>query len=86
MSVDDFTATIISTDSDSEYQAKSAYIHEVDDSAKTLLVKFPGAPSGEYMIKIDHSSRGRIDSSALLVTTEAKVTAVSANSGSSNGG
>ena len=62
------------------------YIHEVNDADKTLRVKFPGAPSGEYMIRISHSTEGRIDSSALLVTTEAIVTGISTVSGSNNGG
>ena len=75
-----------STDPDTEFTPLDVYIYEVNDADKTLRIKFPGGPSGEYMIRLKHSTEGRIDSSALLVTTEAIVTNVSTFSGSNNGG
>jgi hypothetical protein len=75
-----------STDPDTEFSPLDMYIYEVNDADKTLRIKFPGGPSGEYMIRLKHSTEGRIDSSALLVTTEAIVTNVSTFSGSNNGG
>lgn len=83
---EDFTVTLLSRDTSSDYAARSVYVHEVDDNLRTLLVKFPGAPSGEYQFKLEHATRGRLDSSALAITTESIVTSVSANSGSSLGG
>ena len=77
---------MISTATDSDFTPLAMYIYEVNDDDKTLRVKFPGAPSGEYMIRLTHNSVGRIDSNALLITTEARVTGLSANSGSTHGG
>jgi hypothetical protein len=83
---EDFTATIAAVDPDSEYQAKELYVGEADNSARTITVKFNGAPSGDYQINVSHSVTGRIDSSALVITTESIVQGISANSGSSLGG
>ena len=73
-------------DADSEYIPYDLYIHEANDADKTLKIKFPGAPSGDYMIKLQHANQGRIDSNALIVTTEAIVTSMSKNQGSNLGG
>lgn len=82
----DFKAKLKSTDTSSDFTPLEMYIYEVNDGDKTLRVKFPGAPSGEYKVELTHESIGRIDVSALVITTEAKVTGLSANSGSSLGG
>lgn len=44
----DFTC-ILHSQEDVNY-TRSLYIMSVDDSAKTVTVKFPGAPSGEYYL------------------------------------
>jgi hypothetical protein len=44
----DFNATMYSTDPNSDYAEIEIYILEIDVATKTLQIKFPGAPSGNY--------------------------------------
>lgn len=47
---EDFTATLYSEE-DSTLE-KELYVMSVDESSKSIQVKFPGAPSGQYSIQI----------------------------------
>jgi hypothetical protein len=47
---EDFTATLYS-EADSTLE-KELYVMSVDESSKSIQVKFPGAPSGQYSIQI----------------------------------
>lgn len=58
----------------------------VDDSDKTLKIKFPGAPSGIYNIQLTGDGVGRIDEEPLVLTVEGVVTNISPLSGSMFGG
>lgn len=57
-----------------------------DNGSKTLTVKFAGAPSGEYRLKVLSRSLGLIDGADLVVTAEAKVTRIRPKQGSMYGG
>ena len=86
MNRDEFFAELICTDTDCDYEPTYLYVYEANDVDRTLTIKFPGAPSGNYLIKLIHVNEGRIDSSALEITTESVVTSISHNSGSNLGG
>ena len=48
MVVDDFKAKLVSTTDKSI--TRPLYVMDVDDSTKTLTIKFPGADSGNYFV------------------------------------
>lgn len=83
--LENFSAVLVSLD-DSEYPEYPLYIRTASNSDKTLEIKFPGAPSGQYAIQLTSANLGRVDASQLIVTTEARITGISANTGSQNGG
>jgi len=58
---EDFSATLYSND-DEDF-SRVLYVMSVDDSQKSVTVKFPGAPSGSYWIQISSEQHGRLDSS-----------------------
>lgn len=45
---EDFTV-VVTSETDAEYE-RSLYVMSVDDSTKSIVVKFPGAPSGDYIL------------------------------------
>ena len=80
----DFSAKLVKKDDPTV--TLPLYVISVDSAAKTLKIKFPGAPSGVYLIQLTHKTEGRIDKVPLEITTEGKITAISATSGSVLGG
>lgn len=58
----------------------------VDDSNKSIKVKFPGAESGLYLIKLSSVQHGNIQSDLLTLSVHGTVTGVSPQSGSIYGG
>lgn len=68
---DDFTATLISRD-DPEF-TRPLYVMSVDDSTKSLQIKFPGADSGNYNIFLVGEGVGRIDKEPLALTVTSEV-------------
>ena len=59
----DFTARLI--DATNSTNTRALYIVSVDDSTKTIKIKFPGADSGMYNIFLVGSGVGRIDKTPL---------------------
>jgi hypothetical protein len=80
----DFTAHLI--DATNSTNTRALYVVSVDDSTKTIVIKFPGADSGDYLVQVESSSVGRIDKSALTLEVKAKVTGFSPNTSSYLGG
>jgi len=80
----DFTATLVKKADPTV--TFPLFVISVDATAKTLKIKFPGAPSDVYLIQLTHRTEGRIDKNPLEITTEGKITAISATSGSVLGG
>ena len=62
------------------------YVISVDDAAKTIKIKYPGADSGDYFVQVTSKSIGRIDKSQLALKVYGKVTNFSPLSGSALGG
>ena len=58
----------------------------VDDSARSIDIKFPGAESGNYYVKIKSIQEGKIDWNSLELTVEGRITSFSPASGSALGG
>jgi hypothetical protein len=79
-----FTARLI--DATNSTNTRALYIVSVDDSNKTIKIKFPGADSGSYLVQVESSSIGRIDKSALTLTVKAKITGFTPNTSSYLGG
>jgi hypothetical protein len=82
----DFKASLVCTDTDCDYKETIMWIQSVNDATKELTVKFPGAPSGNYNIKLVSRARGIVDTTALNVVTEARVDTISTLTGSKFGG
>ena len=83
-SADDFTCQLVKKDDPTE--TRPLFVMSVDSSAKTVKVKFPGANSGVYTLALEGKGVGRIDGSALDLTVEGRVTAISSLTGSYLGG
>jgi len=69
--------------------SRDLYVMSVDNSAKTFIVKFNGAPMGAYKFQVTSSSAsayGRIDTSAVTLTTSSTVTSITPKTGSVYGG
>jgi len=79
---EDFTATLLSNTN--ETFAKDLYIMSVDDTAKTLTIKFGGAVSGLYTVQLQSKQYGRLTPLALTVGTT--ITNISPTIGSMYGG
>jgi len=60
---EDFNATLYSND-DEEFE-RVLYVMSVDDSEKSVTIKFPGAVSGSYYIQLTSAQHGRLDSDSL---------------------
>jgi hypothetical protein len=84
LNVEDFSATLYSLD-DVDFE-RELYVMSVDDAAKTVKVKFPGAYSGEYYIQLQSSVSGYIDSDLLTLSVHGTVNSVSPLRGSKYGG
>lgn len=80
----DFNATLYSNDDD-EYE-RVLYVMSVDDAAKSLKVKFPGAESGSYYLQLSSTQHGRLDSDLLQLDVSANVTDWEPKQGSKYGG
>lgn len=80
----DFTCYLFKPD-DYTYR-RQLYVMSVDDAAKTVTVKFPGAWSGEYLVQLASDNHGRIDSDLLTLSVHGTVTSVSPLIGSKYGG
>ncbi len=52
---------------------KKLYIISVDNTLKTLTVKFPGARSGNYRLRVVSNRVGRIDTDSLRLTVIGQV-------------
>jgi hypothetical protein len=79
-----FTAKLI--DSTNSTKTRALYIVSVDDAAKTIKIKFPGADSGTYYVQVESTSIGRIDKSALTLEVKSKITGFTPNTSSYLGG
>ena len=66
--------------------AKDLYVTEVDDSARTLGVKFNGAWSGEYNLIVSDATIGRVNMDNDFLTAIGIVTDFSPTQGSKLGG
>lgn len=82
--VDDFSAILYSND-DEEYE-RELYVMDVDDSEKSIKVKFPGAESGSYWLSLSSEQYGRLDSDVLQLSVHGTVTGFSPAGGSKYGG
>lgn len=80
----DFSAKLVNVTDASD--TRPLYIMSVNDTEKTIKIKFPGADSGSYLVQVTSSSIGRIDKENLAITVESKITGVSPLSGSNLGG
>lgn len=80
----DFTVQLLD-DTNSTF-TKDLYIMSVDNSAKTITVKFGGAHSGDYHVMVTSLQFGRLTNSNLALKVESKVTSISPVSGSMYGG
>lgn len=58
----------------------------VDDAAKTIKIKFPGAESGNYYVQVNSANIGRIDKTPLSLEVIGKMTEFSPKTGSFLGG
>lgn len=81
---DDFTAILVSRD-DPEF-TRPLFVMSVDDSNKSLQIKFPGADSGNYNIFLVGEGVGRIDKEPLALTVTSQVTSITPLTGSVLGG
>lgn len=81
---DEFTAILISRD-DPDF-TRPLFVMSVDDSNKSLQIKFPGADSGNYNIFLVGEGVGRIDKEPLALTVTSQVTSISPLTGSVLGG
>ena len=84
LAVDDFKAQLVSTTDPSI--TRPLYIMDVDDSTKSLTIKFPGADSRIYHVQVSSTDIGRIDEDPLVLTVEGVVTGFSPAVGSALGG
>ena len=71
----EFSATLTSQE-DPDF-VRTLYVMSVDDSDKSLQIKFPGAESGMYNIMLVGEGVGRIDKDPLELTVGSQVTGIS---------
>lgn len=81
MVLSDFTVKVTSRD-DAAY-LKTLFVKAVDDAAKTLTVRFNGAPSGVYDVQVE-GSEGKLQK--IELTTLFEVNSISPSAGSTLGG
>lgn len=65
---------------------RELYVMSVDEATKSIKVKFPGAPSGNYFLVLSATQGGRIQSDLLLLDVSGSVTSISPTTGSVYGG
>lgn len=58
----------------------------VDEATKSIKVKFPGAPSGDYYIMLSSKQYGRLNSDLLKLKVHSTITSIFPLSGSMYGG
>jgi hypothetical protein len=69
-----------------EQRAWQMYVKRVDNEARTVTVRFKGAPSGDYAVLLFSTLKGRVDKENLKFTSESYVTDISPKEGSMYGG
>jgi hypothetical protein len=69
-----------------ETTAWPLYVKSVDSAARTVTLKFKGAPTGDYIVLVSSANQGRLDDENLTLRTEAYVTGISPTGGSALGG
>jgi hypothetical protein len=82
--INDFSVFLINDDD--RKALKPLYIVSVDNTAKTLKVKFPGAHSGSYSLRVVSQTYGRIDTDGLKITVIGQVLDYQPKQGSIYGG
>ena len=63
-----------------------ANVIDVDTINHLIIVKFGGAPSGQYRVVVASATNGVFDTSTITLTTIGTITAISPNTGSIYGG
>ena len=63
-----------------------ANVIDVDTVNNLIIVKFGGAPSGQYRVVVLSAAYGAFNTSAITLTTIGTITAISPNTGSIYGG
>jgi hypothetical protein len=84
LNASDFTA-ILYSHNDTTYE-RALYVMSVDDAAKSVKIKFPGAESGLYYLQLSSTQHGRLDSDVLQLDVHGSVTSFSPTQGSKYGG
>jgi hypothetical protein len=80
----DFQASITSKAA-SDY-TKLMNVVSVDDTAKSIQVKYGGAWSNDYFVNLNHVATGKIDTSSLTLSVGSEYTAILPTTGSIYGG
>lgn len=81
---EDFNCKLFSNDD--ETYSRELYVMSVNDSDKTITIKFPGAYSGSYYLQLSSVQHGRIDSDLLQLSVHGSVTSIYPLEGSKYGG
>lgn len=81
---DDFTVN--ATDENDSTYVRFLKVNSVDDSAKTLTVKFGGAESSNFILSVRHSTYGLLKAYERILDVGGYVTGISPVSGSMYGG
>ena len=84
LEAEDFTAVLV--DQSDVSITRPLYIMSVDDTAKTIKIKFPGADSGNYYVQLSSVQIGRIDKTFLALEVMGKVTGFTPATVSVHGG
>lgn len=84
LAAEDFEATLV--DASDSTITRPLYIVSVDDAAKSVDIKFPGAESGSYHVQLSSTQVGRIYQDPLALEVIGKITSFSPQSGSALGG
>lgn len=69
---EDFSAKLVLASNRSF--TRPLFVVAVDDSTKTLVLKFPGAESGSYRVQLSSTQIGRIDEEPLELEVIGKIT------------
>ena len=80
----DFTARLV--DQTNPMETRPLYVMGVDDAAKSISIKFPGAASGNYYVQVNSANIGRIDKTPLSLEVVGKITDFNPKTGSFLGG
>jgi hypothetical protein len=80
----DLTVTLVST-TDSTY-VRYTNVVAVDNTLKTITIKYGGAKSGAFSLSVMSVSYGKFDTTGIVFTAKGTITAISPTSGSVYGG